>query len=50
MEWENDLDFILGYLRQCKKENIQPKYEYDILLKLCEEVKKLKDEMNKFKE
>lgn len=41
MEWQDDVDFIFGYLDQCKKMNKQPEKIIEILLFL---LKKLKNE------
>jgi hypothetical protein len=47
MDWENDVDFILGYLNQCMKMNHIPKRILDIMLFLTTEIKKIKDDKKK---
>jgi len=46
MDWEDDTDFILGYLSQCKRLGGFPEPErlLDIVIFLIEEIKKIKQQ------
>lgn len=44
MEFEEDIDFIIGYLNQSKKMDYNPQKLVDILLFLCKEIKRINKE------
>lgn len=43
MEWKEDIDFIIGYMNQCKKMDHSPEHLYDIIIFILKELKKLKE-------